>query len=171
MIGIEVSALEDPWRDFMLPCLQFTCRLRNPQRTSIHYDDHSLAPRPDVLINQIHAAVIAGIELPEFDDNRYFVVILYVLDILPAKAVWFYYEQGEFQKAVRKDLQITRIACIAFMRMCRAVAVEVVTGEREGRRLRYVDTRLLQTRSSPGAKTTRHAHLEHTLSRASPGFA
>ncbi|KAL1485854.1 hypothetical protein MTO96_031710, partial [Rhipicephalus appendiculatus] len=70
LITIEVSAFEDPWRDFMLPCLQYLCRLRNPQRTSIHHSDDSAAPRPDDIINQIHAAVIVGIELPEFNHNR-----------------------------------------------------------------------------------------------------
>ncbi|KAL3185569.1 hypothetical protein MRX96_028840 [Rhipicephalus microplus] len=68
-IVIEVSALEDPWRDFMLPCLQYTCRLRNPQWTSLHYFD-SLFPLPPLIAYRINAAVTQGAELLEFHDTR-----------------------------------------------------------------------------------------------------
>ncbi|XP_075727688.1 uncharacterized protein LOC142768953 [Rhipicephalus microplus] len=70
VISVEIEAFEDPWRDFMLRCLQYVCRLWNPQQTSVHYSEHGSVPRPDDLINQIHAAVVEGIDLPELNDNR-----------------------------------------------------------------------------------------------------
>ncbi|XP_075741875.1 uncharacterized protein LOC142793223 [Rhipicephalus microplus] len=43
---VEIEAFEDPWRDFMLRCLQYVCRLWNPQQTSVHYSEHGSVPRP-----------------------------------------------------------------------------------------------------------------------------
>lgn len=71
LIDIEISAFEDPWRDFVLPCLRYLYRLRNPQQTSVHYLNHSPAPPPDDITNQIYAAVTVGIGLPEFNDKRF----------------------------------------------------------------------------------------------------
>ncbi|KAH7948561.1 hypothetical protein HPB51_028507 [Rhipicephalus microplus] len=70
VISVEIEAFEDPWRDFMLRCLQYVCRLWNPQQTSVHYSEHGSVPRPDDLINLIHAAVVEGIDLPELNDSR-----------------------------------------------------------------------------------------------------
>ncbi|XP_049274202.1 uncharacterized protein LOC119401999 [Rhipicephalus sanguineus] len=70
LINIETSAFEDPWRDFVLPCLRYLYRLRNPQHTTVHYLDQSPAPPPGDITNQIYAAVTVGIGLPEFIDNR-----------------------------------------------------------------------------------------------------
>ncbi|KAH8030681.1 hypothetical protein HPB51_011063 [Rhipicephalus microplus] len=92
LISVEIEAFEDPWRDFMLRCLQYVCRLWNPQQTSVHYSEHGSVPRPDDLINQIHAAVVEGIDLPELNDNRLIRILETAMDIpcLMEIAIYFY---------------------------------------------------------------------------------
>ncbi|KAL1466249.1 hypothetical protein MTO96_026819 [Rhipicephalus appendiculatus] len=74
LIKIEVSAFEDPCMDFMLPYLQYLCRVRNAHMTSIYVQRKS-APHPDDISNGVYGSVIVGDGLPELSDNRYFFIL------------------------------------------------------------------------------------------------
>ncbi|XP_037270294.2 uncharacterized protein LOC119161892 isoform X1 [Rhipicephalus microplus] len=71
LLRIEVSAFEDPSMDFMMPYLQYLCRIRNARMTSI-YVERKCAPHPDDIPNDVYASVIVGDGLPELGDNRFF---------------------------------------------------------------------------------------------------
>ncbi|KAL1418504.1 hypothetical protein MTO96_025888 [Rhipicephalus appendiculatus] len=82
-----LSAFEYPWREFMLPCLRFLYRLRNPQQASIQHIGRGPVQLPDNLIHQIHAALTVGIGLPEFNDNRVSRILESTMDMPSLRAI------------------------------------------------------------------------------------
>ncbi|KAL3185597.1 hypothetical protein MRX96_028867 [Rhipicephalus microplus] len=80
LIKIEVSAFEDPCMDFMLPYLQYLCRVRNAHMTSI-YVQRKRAPHPDDVPNEVYASVIVGEGLPELGDIRFSRLLDWTMDM------------------------------------------------------------------------------------------
>ncbi|XP_049273845.1 uncharacterized protein LOC119396878 [Rhipicephalus sanguineus] len=62
-IGIQVSEFEDPYTDFVQPCLRYFCRLLNAPQTAMSFQ-HSSISGPNVAPNELYAA------LPELNDKR-----------------------------------------------------------------------------------------------------